>query len=444
MHNILLIISREIAIRVRKKSFLLTTFLVPVLMALLMVVPSLLILWDTGKHYTVGVVDKSGLLIDSLHSSPILTYVKEQDSIADMQGYLQRTGYAGLLVIGDKIAEQPNDVVVYSLRTLAVDASDRVQRDLTKIVRKERIASFEIEGLEEILKKTDVNVDMRAVILNEAGEEKETSSGLSLMIGYLLGGLIYGLVAASGGMVMSGVVEEKNNRIVEVLVSSVRSFDLLMGKILGVASVFLIQILLWIVVTLVLVSAMGSFIDLGSSDQLSQVASQMGGLEMTGTSHGLMAQLKTGGLSTILGPLESVNFLQLIVVFIYFFFGGYFLYASMYAAIGSAVEDASDAQQLVLPVTIPLLLGFFVLFVAGRSPDGAISFWFSMIPFTSPIVMPARVAYGVDTWEILLSGIILLITFILMTGLASRVYRNGILQYGKKFGWRDILKWLKN
>ncbi len=444
MHNILLIISREIAIRVRKKSFLLTTFLVPVLMALLMVVPSLLILWDTGKHYTVGVVDKSGLLIDSLHSSPILTYVKEQDTIADMQGYLQRTGYAGLLVIGDKIAEQPNDVVVYSLRTLAVDASDRVQRDLTKIVRKERIASFEIEGLEEILKKADVNVDMRAVILNEAGEEKETSSGLSLMIGYLLGGLIYGLVAASGGMVMSGVVEEKNNRIVEVLVSSVRSFDLLMGKILGVASVFLIQILLWIVVTLVLVSAMGSFIDLGSSDQLSQVASQMGGLEMTGTSHGLMAQLKTGGLSTILGPLESVNFLQLIVVFIYFFFGGYFLYASMYAAIGSAVEDASDAQQLVLPVTIPLLLGFFVLFVAGRSPDGAISFWFSMIPFTSPIVMPARVAYGVDTWEILLSGIILLITFILMTGLASRVYRNGILQYGKKFGWRDILKWLKN
>lgn len=444
MHNILLIISREIAIRVRKKSFLLTTFLVPVLMALLMVVPSLLILWDTGKHYTVGVVDKSGLLLDSLHSSPILTYVKEQDTIADLQGYLQRTGYAGLLVIGDKIAEQPNDVVVYSLRTLAVDASDRVQRDLTKIVRKERIASFEIEGLEEILKKTDVNVDMRAVILNEAGEEKETSSGLSLMIGYLLGGLIYGLVAASGGMVMSGVVEEKNNRIVEVLVSSVRSFDLLMGKILGVASVFLIQILLWIVVTLVLVSAMGSFIDLGSSDQLSQVASQMGGLEMTGTSHGLMAQLKTGGLSTILGPLESVNFLQLIVVFIYFFFGGYFLYASMYAAIGSAVEDASDAQQLVLPVTIPLLLGFFVLFVAGRSPDGAISFWFSMIPFTSPIVMPARVAYGVDTWEILLSGIILLITFILMTGLASRVYRNGILQYGKKFGWRDILKWLKN
>ena len=444
MHNILLIISREIAIRVRKKSFLLTTFLVPVLMALLMVVPSLLILWDTGKHYTVGVVDKSGLLIDSLHSSPILTYVKEQDTIADMQGYLQRTGYAGLLVIGDKIAEQPNDVVVYSLRTLAVDASDRVQRDLTKIVRKERIASFEIEGLEEILKKADVNVDMRAVILNEAGEEKETSSGLSLMIGYLLGGLIYGLVAASGGMVMSGVVEEKNNRIVEVLVSSVRSFDLLMGKILGVASVFLIQILLWIVVTLVLISAMGSFIDLGSSDQLSQVTSQMGGLEMTGTSHGLMAQLKTGGLSTILGPLESVNFLQLIVVFIYFFFGGYFLYASMYAAIGSAVEDASDAQQLVLPVTIPLLLGFFVLFVAGRSPDGAISFWFSMIPFTSPIVMPARVAYGVDTWEILLSGIILLITFILMTGLASRVYRNGILQYGKKFGWRDILKWLKN
>ncbi|MGP1362245.1 MAG: ABC transporter permease [Bacteroides sp.] len=444
MHNILLIISREIAIRVRKKSFLLTTFLVPVLMALLMVVPSLLILWDTGKHYTVGVVDKSGLLLDSLHTSPILTYVKEQDTIADMQGYLQRTGYAGLLVIGDKIAEQPNDVVVYSLRTLAVDASDRVQRDLTKIVRKERIASFEIEGLEEILKKTDVNVDMRAVILNEAGEEKETSSGLSLMIGYLLGGLIYGLVAASGGMVMSGVVEEKNNRIVEVLVSSVRSFDLLMGKILGVASVFLIQILLWIVVTLVLVSAMGSFIDLGSSDQLSQVASQMGGLEMTGTSHGLMAQLKTGGLSTILGPLESVNFLQLIVVFIYFFFGGYFLYASMYAAIGSAVEDASDAQQLVLPVTIPLLLGFFVLFVAGRSPDGTISFWFSMIPFTSPIVMPARVAYGVDTWEILLSGIFLLITFILMTGLASRVYRNGILQYGKKFGWRDILKWLKN
>ena len=443
MRNILLIINREIAIRVRKKSFLVSTFLVPILFAGLMLLPSLLMLWDSGKQYTIGVMDNSCGVGDSLRSTNNLTYVVEKDSIADLQTYLQGTGYAALLVIGKNIMEDTKDVSVYSLRTLAMDASERIERDLQKIVRNERIASYQIEGLEEILKKVDVEVKMRAVVFNDKGEEAETNSGMTLVISYILGGLIYGLIAASGGMVMSGVIEEKNNRIVEVLVSSVRSFDLMMGKILGVASVFLIQIVLWIVVTLVLVSIAGTFLNVGSGD-MAQAASSMSSLNATGASAGIMSKFGTGGsLQEILKPLQSIHFSQLIVVFLFFFFGGYFLYSAMYAAIGSAVEEASDAQQLLLPITIPLLIGFFVLMNIGRSPDSSLGFWFSMIPLTSPIIMPARVAYGADTWEILLSGAILLVTFIVVTWLAARIYRNGILQYGRKFGWKDIVKWMR-
>ena len=217
----------------------------------------------------------------------------------------------------------------------------------------------------------------------------------------------------------------------------------MMGKILGIAMVFLIQIVLWITVTLVLVTVAGNLLNMGSGD-MTQVASSMTSMDATGTSSGIMAKFGSqGGLQEILKPLQSINFSQLIVVFLFFFFGGYFLYSFMYAAIGSAVEEASDAQQLLLPVTIPLLIGFFVLMNIGRSPDSALGFWFSMIPLTSPLIMPARVAYGVDTWEILLSAAILVVTFVFVTWLAARIYRHGILQYGRKFGWKDIAKWMR-
>jgi len=441
MHNILLIINREITIRVRKKSFLVSTFLVPVLFAGLMILPSLLILLDSGKQYTIGVVDNSHQVGDSLHASRSLTYVKEKDSVTDVQAYLQAKGYEALLVIGKDIVTDTKDATVYSLRTLAMEASERIENDLEEIVRSERIASYQIDGLEEILKKANVNVDMRAVVFNEKGEEAETNSGIALAISYILGGLIYGLIAASGAMVMSGVIEEKNNRIVEVLVSSVRSFDLMMGKILGIALVFLIQIVAWIILTLIIVTVAGNLLNLGASD-MSQVASTMSSVDASGS--GLIAKLEaSGSLQEILKPLQNINISQLVVVFLFFFFGGYFLYASMYAAIGSAVEEASDAQQLILPITIPLIIGFLVLMNIGRSPDSSIGFWFSMIPLTSPIIMPARVAYGVATWEVLLSGVILLITFVFVTWMASRIYRHGILQYGKKFGWKDMAKWMK-
>lgn len=443
MHNIRLIIHREIAIRLRKKSFLVATFLVPLLFAAMAILPSLLILLDSGKHYTIGVIDHSRHIADSLRSSSNLTYVQERDSVQDISAYLTSKGYNALLVIGENLVDNTKDATLYSLRTLAMEASEYVDRDLQRIVREERIAGFQIEGIEEILKRANVNVDCRAVVLNEAGEESETNSGMALAISYILGGLVYGLIAASGGMVMTGVIEEKHNRIVEVLVSSVRSFDLMMGKILGVASVFLIQIVLWIVVTFVLVNIAAGLLNIGSMVDVQQISEQVTQTDPSGMSSKLVATFQSSSLQEILKPLESIHFTELIAVFLFFFFGGYFLYSAMYAAIGSAVEEASDAQQLLIPVTVPLIIGFLVLVTIGRSPDSALAFWFSMIPFTSPMILPARVAYGVDTWEILLSGAILLVTFVGVTWLASRVYRNGILQYGKKFGWKDILQWMR-
>ena len=399
-------------------------------------------LLDTGKHYTVAILDKSGIVADSLHATSRLTYIKEQDSTTDIQHYLQAHDYEGIVIVGANIIENPKDITLYSLRTIAQEATESVEKDINSIVRNARLARFQIEGLDEVLASAKMKIDIRSVILDETGTEKETNSAISLILGYILGGLVYTLIAASGAMVMSGVIEEKNNRIVEVLVSSVRSFDLMLGKILGVASVFLIQLVLWLVVTFALVTVAGQLFHFGSSPQeISQLTSS---LDVTGTSNTLTSKFATNGVQDILRPLESIHFGQLLVVFFFFFFGGYFLYAALYAAIGSAVEEASDAQQLIIPITVPLMISFFVLFLVGRSPDGALAFWFSMIPFTAPIIMPARVAYGVETWELLVSGTLLFLSFIGTTWLAAKVYRNGILQYGKKFGWGDILKWLKH
>lgn len=257
----------------------------------------------------------------------------------------------------------------------------------------------------------------------------------------LLGMLIYMFIALFGGAVMSSVIEEKSSRVVEVLVSSVKATELMFGKIIGIALVALTQFFLWIVLTVVLVAAAGAvfgFSDMASSAQMAGMAQTgMGGVDVAA------AAAQGGEAGVILTTLANLPWMKLIICFLIYFVLGYLLYASMYAAIGSAVENEADTQQLQLPVTIPLMIAFFIVFFAFKNPDSAVVWWGSMIPFTSPIVMIARIPYGVPVWEIALSVALLVVTFIVLAWASAKIYKAGILMFGKKSSWADLLKWLK-
>ncbi|HPF94800.1 MAG TPA: ABC transporter permease, partial [Tenuifilaceae bacterium] len=289
--------------------------------------------------------------------------------------------------------------------------------------------------------KTSVRV--RTVKWTKDGEAKESSTELAMGMAYILSFLVYMLIFLFGTQVMRGVIEEKSSRIVEVIVSSVKPFQLMMGKILGIAAVSLVQIVLWIVLTFGLVTAASTLLLSSGSDKMSQetVTSLM---EQQGASQVVPAEVADNSfVNELMTALSNVNFVLIIGGFIFFFIGGYLLYAAMFAAVGSAVDNEADTQQLVMPITIPLILAIIVMVSGLRSPDGSISFWFSMIPFTSPIVMITRLPYGVPTWELILSGSLLIITFIAITWLAGKIYRTGILLYGKKHTWAEMWKWIR-
>ena len=266
-----------------------------------------------------------------------------------------------------------------------------------------------------------------------------------MMVSMILGMIIYMFIALFGGMVMSSVIEEKASRVVEVLVSSVKATELMFGKIIGVALVALTQFFLWIVLTLSIVGIVGAVAgkDLLKSADPAEMVQTVGGMSAEQSEAVVQAVSDQGEMGTILSTISNLPFAKIIVCFVLFFIFGYMLYASLFAAIGSAVENEGDTQQLQIPITIPLLLGFFIAIYAFKAPDSALVFWGSMIPFTSPIVMLARLPFGVPTWELVVSIILLIATFAVCAWISAKIYKVGILMFGKKSTWKDLWKWLK-
>ena len=291
--------------------------------------------------------------------------------------------------------------------------------------------------------------------MDEEGKETISQSEVFMIISMVLAMALYMFIAIFSGMVMTSVIEEKSSRVVEVLVSSVKATELMFGKIIGVALVALTQFLLWIVLTGLIVGVIGGIVGLdkitGSMDESqTQMVQEMAGTGMGGTTLDLQALTDTTavaegptGMEAVMGTLGSLNYTEIIVSFLLFFLFGYLLYASLFAAIGSAVENEADTQQLQIPVTIPLLVGFFVAFYAFRAPESQLVWWFSMIPFTSPIVMLARLPFGVPTWELVLSIGLLVLTFVACAWASAKIYKVGVLMYGKKSTFKDLWKWLK-
>jgi len=295
------------------------------------------------------------------------------------------------------------------------------------------------------LKDIKTNVSIKTFTIGEEGDEKVGMVEIYMAIAYISSFMIYMFIFMFGSMVMRGVIEEKTNRIVEVIISSVKPFELMLGKILGVGSVALLQFIIWVGLTVGIIFGVSSFIGVDKLAGNEQVTSSVMGGAGAGDMASVTASLSENSspMNDVLSALSGVDFVSIILAFLAYFILGYLLYASMFAAVGSAVDNEADTQQLIFPVTLPLIIGLFIMIHTFQYPDSTLSFWGSMIPFTSPMVMMARAPFGVPVWEMALSIGLLFGTFLFMTYVSAKIYRVGILMYGKKATFKDLIKWLK-
>ena len=448
LHTIGIIIRREYLNKVKKKSFLITTLLVPILVAGLTIGVMVVMMNTKEKTKTIAVVDGSGIVLPYLEDTETIHYVDCTGQVADsVKLHLQELGYDGLLNIPELDVEgktvHPD---LYSSKPLGMDMTSNISNRLDKAVEDYRIASYGIEGLDQIMKDVKSDVKLHSYTVSESGEEKISEAGVYSIISMILGIVIFMFVTLFGGMVMSAVIEEKSSRVVEVLVSSVKATELMFGKIIGIALVALTQFLLWIVLSGAIIGAAGGILRdklVGDADP-AELAKTMGvSPDQLDTMDLTQVVAADNDAAMVLDTLKSVPVGQIIVVFLLFFLFGYLLYASLFAAIGSAVENEGDSQQLQLPLTIPLMVAYMIVFVAFRNPDGGLAFWGSMIPFTSPIVMLARIPYGVPMWQLVLSIVLLFLTFVACAWVSAKIYKVGILMFGKKSTFKDLWKWLK-
>ena len=456
-----IIIQREYLNKVKKKSFLLTTFGVPILIAGIYAVMLFVMLKAEGDSKRIAVIDNSGIVMEKLEDTKLVTF--KQLSETDPEAVKNRLGEydADILLYISPLDSATKSVTAttYADKPMGMETAEVIERRINDAVEAYRIDSYDIPGLEQIMEDVHFNIHLTSYTVDEEGKETISQSEVYMIVSMVLAMALYMFIALFSGMVMSSVIEEKTSRVVEVLVSSVKSTELMFGKIIGVALVALTQFLLWIVLTGVIIGILGGIIGM---DKITGTLSQnqvetMPGMTSMNDAMGntlSMEQLQAltdttavaegpTGMEAVLGTLGSLNYTQLIVSFLLFFLFGYLLYASLFAAIGSAVENEADTQQLQLPVTIPLLLGFFIAFYAFRAPESTIVWWGSMIPFTSPIVMLARLPFGVPMWELILSIGLLILTFIACAWASAKIYKVGILMYGKKSTFKDLWKWLK-
>ncbi|MBQ0056846.1 MAG: ABC transporter permease [Bacteroidales bacterium] len=456
MSRIGIIIKREYLQMVAKKSFIVTTLLVPILTIVVCgVLPVMLSNVKSDEKKTVAVVDLNpgapfaSVLADT--DEYIFNNVEMADGAQTMAEAglhdfyaSQNDGGSGLyaLIVIPADFEQTARVNIYSDKSVAMSLENTVNGSLRGILRDQRIASYGIDCLATIIRNCDVRLDVRNVKWNAKGEETLSSADLSMIIGLVLAMMTYMFVMMYGAMIMSGVVEEKANRIVEVIVSTCKPIELMLGKIIGVALVGFTQLALWGVI----LSVVGAAFGIGSMVSNPSAIAGMAGADQAALDASVQAldQAAGGGsLGRIVQMVLSINFPLIIGCFLLYFAGGYLLYASVFAAFGSAVDQQSDTSQFMGPVMMVMVFALYAAMFSMENPDGPLAFWCSMIPFTSPIVMMIRLPYDIPFWQLASSLAILFATAFLILWLSARIYRTGILMYGRKFTWKDILRWIK-
>ncbi len=435
MNKIGLIIRREYFTRVKKRSFIIMTFLGPLLIAAIYIIPILLALHGDNEKRTIAVVDQSHWFERQFVSTENQTFIRLDDISIDSTKKLVQQGFFDIaLYIPETQLNIPSSAVVYSMKQVPLSVEEHIKDVMKNEVQVQKLIASGVDP--EILESIKTHIDLTVIRMDEEGGEKETFTEVQFILGMVLAVLIYMFIMLFGGQVMQGVAEEKSSRIIEVIVSSVKPFQLMMGKIIGVSLVALTQFVMWILLTGVIFVGFSAAVGISHPEAIGQgtVMAQ----EISNTNI-----MDNEAIQDILGIVHSIDFPIIIISFIVFFLLGYLLYATMFAAIGSLVDNNTDSQQFTLPVTVPLIIAIISAVYIVNDPDGSLAVWMSMIPFTSPVVMMVRIPFGVPIWQVVVSALLLAITFIGMTWVAAKIYRTGILMYGKKPTYKEIFKWLK-
>ena len=433
-----IIIGREFNERVRKKSFIITTLLTPLLIIGLMVAPTLMMTYSGSETKKIAVVDDSGIIAPQLYSNEEVQFEHLQLPIETVR-QLPPEAYFAILHICNDIMSNPTAARLYTDTSVGMGLETGICSQIESIIEAEKLKSYNIENIQQILAQIETKVSLQT-FKSSADQEKEesaTSSIVATVIAYILSFMLYMFLIIYGAMVMQSVIEEKNNRVLEVMVSSVRPFQMMLGKILGVASVAVVQILTWLVIILVA----GAFLvpALLPEDITTAIA-----MMQQGASAGVAAPDADVDLLQALLTLTDIGYIaKIFATLLLFMVGGFLLYAAMFAAVGSSVDNPQDAQQLQLPITLPIILALIIMINVIYDPTSEIAFWFSMIPFTSPIVMMARIPYDIPMWEIIVSLILLYATFAVTVWGAAKIYRVGILMHGKKPTLKELWRWMR-
>lgn len=434
MNKILLVIQREYLVRVRNKTFILSTILTPLLFAGLITAVTVISIKNIDKE-KVAVIDNTGMLQGNLNNTKALTF--EFPKGVDSTNYTAK-GYTAVLYTPGGNQE---GYKLISKKQFGLVAQGELENKINETLENQFLKSkynVDVKELEAERKKAGTaKIDQ---MYQEGSEVKKGNTGLAYGIGYGSGFLIYITLLIYGMMVMRGVTEEKTNRIAEVIVSSVKPFQLMIGKIIGIGAVGLTQFCIWIILLVGLVSAANVFLPHETLQQAQEASQQMpnGGVRM--------AAGASNEFSDFTNTLSQANWFFIIGCFLFYFLFGYLFYASLFAAVGSTVnEDAQDAQSLQLPITMPIIVSIMIMINAITNPSGSLATWASLIPFFSPVVMMARIPFGVPGtvpyWQLLLSMLLLVAGFLLTTWVSAKIYRTGILMYGKKATWKEMWKW---
>ena len=461
MQKIFLIIKREYITRVKKRSFLVMTILGPILMAALFIVP-IYLATRTDEEKVVDVVDETGWFINKFENNDNYKFVPLYTNLEIAKKTMQNSKDHALLYIPLTQVTVPSSAIIYSDYQPSVNLKSYITGVMTKEIENQKLAaeikkeiqrrnpgyagneSEETLISERILKNIKSTINLTTIKFEEGGKEAKSFTELSMAVGMIGSIMIYFFIFMFGAQVMRGVIEEKTSRIIEVIVSSVKPFQLMMGKILGIALVGLTQFLLWVVFTAAIVTVVQSAFPEKFKQNSTTQSFTPGSKAVPATQAEQKDQVAASEDSSngIFEALNSINYVEMIGAFIFFFLGGYLLYAAMFAAIGSAVDSEADTQQFMLPVTIPLIFSIVMAQYVINNPDGPLAFWLSIIPFTSPVIMMIRIPFGVPFVELALSVGLLIAGFLGTTWLAARIYRTGILMYGKKVSYRELAKWL--
>lgn len=426
MNKTMLIVMREFSERVRKKSFIITTLLMPLMMIGLMLAPSLIMLYGKGSAKRVVVVDRSGLVADALSSTDELSFETLTDiTVTDAcTTYDEDSDVFAILAIDDDVMTNPRAVKLITNSSSSITIEEAISSQIESIVEREKLKAYDIEDLDRIMAEVATQIDLETIKNNGTGDldsMESTSSGVNYILGLIMGMLLYMIIIIYGQMVMTSVIEEKNSRVIDVIVSSCSPFQIMMGKIAGIALVAVAQIAIW------------ALLIIGASKFI-----------VPAVFPAEIAASSTGMMSALIGTFSDVGYITMLFVYmLLFILGGFLFYASMFAASGSSVDSVQDAQQFNTIIMLPIILGIIIMMQVFNDPNADMAFWFSIIPFTSPVVMMARIPFDIPAWEIVLSLVVLYASFVVMVWIAAKIYRVGIFMHGKKPSFKELWQWIK-